>query len=162
MKKNKTLKGMLLAVAVAVMSFCFSSCTEEVALESVNTYVKNDIPIFWNQWIDYVDNTNNIQYKYYVLEWNAITTDVLNYGNVTVYFYDGENQAPLPYIVPITYNTATGPVVVPENIRFDLQPGSITFIMQDLDGGLPESLENTAPLYFRAVATVPVQYLLGR
>ena len=62
MKKNKTLKGMLLAVAVAVMSFCFSSCTEEVALESVNTYVKNDIPIFWNQWIDYVDNTNNIQY----------------------------------------------------------------------------------------------------
>ena len=44
MKKNKTLKGMLLAVAVAVMSFCFSSCTEEVALESVNTYVPTSSP----------------------------------------------------------------------------------------------------------------------
>lgn len=162
MKKNKTLKGTLLAVAVAAMSFCFSSCSDEVALESVNTRVWNDIPIYWNQWTDYVDNANNIRYKYHVLEWDAITTDVLNYGNVDVYFYDGENQAPLPYIVPITYNTATGPVVVPESFRFDLQPGSITIIMQDLDAELPTGIENTAPLYFRAVATVPVQYLLGR
>ena len=161
MKKNRTLKGTLLAVAVVAMSFCFSSCSDEVALESVNTRVMEET-IYWNQWTDYVDNQNNIRYKYHVTEWDAISTDVLNYGTVTAYFYDGDNQTPLPYVIPITYNTATGPVVVGENLRYDLQPGSITFIMQDLDAELPTGLDNTAPLTFRVVATVPVQYLLGR
>ena len=156
MKKNRTLKGMLLTVAVAAMSLTLSSCNDEVLLESVNTRVMEK-EIYWNQWAD------EANYKYVSLSWDAITTDVLQYGNVQAYVYDGNYQCPLPYIYPlglVPYDDGSSHFLV-QQISYDLEPGIITFKMQDLDGNRPSNLENTAPITFRAVATVPVQYILN-
>lgn len=155
MKKAKFLLPMLGALLLGAFA---TSCEPEhvpVAIESSNTRVMQQT-IYWNQW------QADVNYMYVTLEWDAITEDVLNYGSVVAYVYDGERQCPLPHVIPITYTTNTGDVTVPENLRFDLEPGKITFIMQDLDGLLPTGLENTAPIVFRAVATVPVQYLVKK
>lgn len=157
MKKARFLLPVMAALLIG--AFTTSCDREPVAFESTNTRVMQQT-IYWNQWRDYVNN--DVNYKYVTLDWDAITTDALNYGSVVAYVYDGENQCPLPHVTPITYNTTTGPIVVAENIRFDLEPGKITFIMQDLDGALPDGLENTAPITFRAVVTVPVQYILDK
>ena len=160
MKKTRKLKGMLLALAATAMFLTLSSCTEEVLLESVNTRVM-EVTVYWNQWDSVIDGNNS--YKYHVAEWNGISTDMLQYGNVQAYVYDGDYQNPLPYTYPLglaNYRDGSTHYLV-ENLRYDLEPGKITFIMQDLDGNLPQNLAYTAPLTFRVVATVPVQYILN-
>lgn len=153
MKKARFLLPVLAALLMGTVA---SSCGREpAAFESTNTRVMQQT-IYWNQWI------SDPEYMYVTLDWDALTEDVLNYGSVVAYVYEGTRQCPLPHVIPITYNTASGDIVVPENLRFDLEPGKITFIMQDLDGNLPEGLENSAPITFRAVATVPVQYVLDK
>lgn len=153
MKKTKYFLPVMAALLMGV--FATSCGRDPVAFESVNTRVMQQT-IYWNQW------QADVNYLYVTLDWDAITTDVLNYGSVVAYVYDGERQCPLPHVIPITYNYPTGDIVIPENLRFDLEPGKITFIMQDLDGNPPEGLENSAPITFRAVATVPVQYVLDK
>lgn len=158
MKKNRTLKGMLLAVAVAAMSLTLSSCNDEVLLESVNTRVM-ETTIEWTQWID----DGQTPYFYKTASWDGISTDVLQYGNVQAYVYDGDLQCPLPYIYPLglaTYDDGSTHYLV-ENLRYDLEPGKITFIMEDLDGNVPQNLMNRPPITFRVVATVPVQYIIN-
>ncbi|MBR5091927.1 MAG: hypothetical protein IKX32_00435 [Bacteroidales bacterium] len=158
MKKNRTLKGMLLTVAVAAMSLTLSSCNDEVLLESVNTRVM-EATVEWTQWID----DGATPYFYKTIEWDGISTDVLQYGNVQAYVYDGNYQCPLPYIYPLglaNYDDGSSHFLV-EQISYDLEPGKITFKMQDLDGNIPQNIMNTAPITFRVVATVPVQYILN-
>ena len=147
MKKTKCIVPLLLALLMGVMG---TSCSEQYFGDS-NTRVM-ETTVYWNEWYD----DGETPYLYVDREWNAITPDVLRVGNVAAYVYDGEYQCPLPHIVPITYTTATGVDVVPENISFDLTPGKVSFRMQDLDGGMPEGLANTAPITFRVVVTMPV------
>lgn len=157
MRKAKIL---ISALAIALLGLATASCEREITFESTNSRVMEQT-IYWNQWQP--DDINNPSYLYVTLDWDAISTDVLNYGTVSAYVYDGDRQNPLPYLYPmgqVTYEDGNVDYLV-ENIRFDLEPGKITFIMQDLDGNLPEGLENTAPLVFRAVATVPVQYVIN-
>lgn len=153
MKKIRILIPMLAAVLTGMFS---TSCQRDVTFESVNTRVM-EATIYRNQW-----NDDGSGYLWKTYDWDAITTDVLNYGNVDAYVYDGGRQCPLPHILPITYTFSDGSsTVVPENLRFDFEPGKITFIMQDLDGEMPEGLSEE-PITFRVVATVPVQYVLEK
>ena len=161
MKKAKVLFSML---AVALLGIAASSCNrEEVSFESVNTRIMEQ-EVYWNQWGDFVDG--DVQYKFVTFDWNAITTDVLNYGTVNAYVYEtdavGTHQCPLPYSFPIAYTDDLGnPFYVATNFRYILEPGKITFIREDLDGGpIGTTMDYTAPLTFRAVATVPVQYTI--
>ncbi|MBP5526885.1 MAG: hypothetical protein J6X79_00360 [Bacteroidales bacterium] len=149
MKKVKLILPMLLAL---VLGFTMTSCESEY-FGDTNTRAMTTT-IEWTQWVD----DGATAYLYVDVPWDAITADVLNFGNVSAYVYDGEYQCPLPYIVPITYTTATGNVVVPENITYDLSLGKISFRMQDLDGGMPEGLTNSAPITFRVVVTMPVEH----
>ena len=149
MKKARFILPVLAALLLAAG---LTSCEPEYFGDS-NTRVMQTT-VYWNQWID--DGQTN--YLYCELDWPALNTEVLTYGSITAYVYDGDYQNPLPYVIPITYTLASGAtVVVPENIRYDLQPGKITFIMQDLDGNMPEGIVNSAPLTFRAVINMPVK-----
>ena len=149
MKKARFILPVLLALVMGVMG---TSCSDEYFGDS-NTRVM-EVPVAWNQWFD--DGTT--AYLYAEVPWDAITVDVLNYGNVAAYVYDGEYQCPLPHIYPVCYTTNTGDVYVPENITFDLAPGKVTFRMQDLDGGMPEGLAGSRPITFRVVVTMPVKH----
>ncbi len=152
MKKTKIL---LASLALALFALTATSCNKEVSFESMNTRVMQN-EVYWNQWRT---EGNHLAITF---DWDAITTDVLNYGTVDAYVYEGSHQCPLPYAYPmgqVSYDDGTFDYLV-EQLRFDVEPGKITFIMQDLDGNLPEGLENSAPLTFRAVATVPVQYVI--
>lgn len=152
MKKTKILMATLVTALLALTA---TSCNKEVAFESTNTRVMQN-EVKWYDW------SNGGNYMYVTFDWDAITNDVLNYGTVDAYVYENGRQCPLPYAYPmgqVSYDDGTVDYLI-EQLRYDLEPGKITFIMQDLDGNLPEGLENTAPLTFRAVATVPVQYVL--
>ena len=149
MKKARILLPVLAALLLGIG---MTSCEREYFGDS-NTRVMQKT-IYWNQWVD--DGQTN--YLYCELEWPALTTEVLTYGSITAYVYDGDYQNPLPYVIPISYDLGGGVYdVVPENLRYDLQPGKITFIMQDLDGNMPAGITNSAPITFRAVITMPVQ-----
>ncbi len=147
MKKRSLILPLLMALVLGVS---MTSCSDEYFGDS-NTRAMTTT-VYWNDWVD----DGATAYLYAEVPWDAITIDVLNVGNVVAYVYDGDYQCPLPYVIPVTYTTATGNIVVPENISYDLSPGKITFRMQDLDGGMPESLTNSAPITFRVVVTMPV------
>lgn len=146
----KTVKFILPLLAAVLMGVSMTSCSDEYFGDS-NTRAMQ-VTVYWNDWVD----DGQTSYLYAEVPWNAITIDVLNYGNVAAYVYDGDYQCPLPYVIPVTYTTASGNIVVAENISYDLSPGKITFRMQDLDGGMPEGLTNSAPLTFRVVVNMPV------
>lgn len=147
------MKSILPVVAAVLMGILGTACDREEAIESVNTRVM-EATIYRNQW-----NDDGSDYLWKTFDWDAITPEVLAYGTVTGYVYDGARQCPLPHILPISYQLTSGGIeFVPENLRFDMEPGKITFIMQDLDGGMPYDIQTD--LTFRVVATVPVQYVL--
>jgi hypothetical protein len=146
MKKTRFLLPLLAAL---LLGLGMTSCSREQYWGDTNTRAMT-VTIYWNEWID----DHQTAYLYAEVPWDAITLDVLNFGNVAAYVYDDSYQCPLPYVVPITYD---GNVVVAENISYDLSLGKVTFRMQDLDGGMPAGLENSAPITFRVVATMPVQ-----
>lgn len=148
MKKARKLLPVLMAL---VLGFGMTSCSDEYFGDS-NTRAMTTT-VCWTNWVD----DGATAYLYAEVPWDAITDDVLEFGNVSAYIYDDNYQCPLPYIVPITYTTATGSVVVPENFTFDLSRGKVTFRMQDLDGGMPEGITNCAPITFRVVVTMPVR-----
>lgn len=150
MKKRKILIPVLAAILVSMFG---TSCTKDVTLESVNTRVMEGT-VYRNQWKD-----DGSGYLWCSFDWNAITSDVLTYGTVEAYVYDGERQCPLPHVIPIKYTYDDGTFeYVPENIRYDFEPGTVTFIMQDFDGYLPGAIDQD--FTFRVVATVPVQYVI--
>ena len=147
MKKTRFILPVLAAL---LLSIGMTSCEEEYFGDS-NTRV---MEVTIDRWYD----DGQMPYLYHEVSWNALTTDVLTYGNISAYVYDGDYQNPLPYIVPITYNLAGGGVaIVPENIRYDLMPGKITFIMQDLDGNMPEGVASIPPMTFRVVVNMPTR-----
>ncbi len=146
MKKATFILPLLMTI---VMSCGLTSCSDEYFGDS-NTRVM-EATVFRNQWCD-----DGSGYLWCSFDWNALTVDVLNYGNISAYVYDGNRQCPLPHVVPITYTFDDGSYdIVTENIRYDFEPGKITFIMEDHDGALPENINTD--LTFRVVATMPVE-----
>ena len=160
MKKTKFLLPALTAIQLGLTAV---SCGKDpIAFESTNSRVMQN-EIKWGDWLPDYDHN----YMYVTFDWDAITTDVLNYGTVSAYVYDEGRQCPLPYAYPMgtmvydagTPNEFTDFLV--EQLRCDFEPGKLTFIMQDLDGNMPEIIPYSAPITFRAVATVPVQYVIN-
>ena len=54
---------------------------------------------------------------------------------------------PLPYIYPYRYQYNEGYSYLPESFRFDWEEGQVTFVIQDMDGFLPDDM--TDNLLFR-------------
>ena len=71
-------------------------------------------------------------------------------GTVQAYIYVLYNVAqnlgswnPLPYVYPLEIKASDGSITIaPENTRFEYNTGTVTFIVQDLDGFDPEDITN--------------------
>ena len=153
---KKFILPLLLALGIGVLT---TSCDDEVLLESTNTFYKQ-VTLNWNNWYRSSDGYMLVHEE----PWNALTADVLNYGNVNAYVYDGDRQCPLPYVYPIDYYDNTGTYIgtTPTNLRVEFEPGKIIFIREDLDGNPVGDITGDDPIVFRVVATVPVEYILER
>lgn len=144
--KNNIMKAkaiiVILLAAVAAMG-----CTRKYIVDGVNVHSDDYqiVPADWQR------NTGDLEpgaFNYlYVTKVNKwITADVLNNGSVhaDVYvIYDTAKNlgawTPLPYVYPleITETDSEGhstTVIAPETLRMEWEEGSVTFVLQDLDG----------------------------
>lgn len=160
------MKRIILTMLAAVtIGFTVTSCSKEprqVILESSGTRVA-EVTVKFNDWENWNVN-DGLNYVYCPVDWDILTDHVIYDGNVSVYVYDEYNrQHPLPYVYPIavTYNDGTTGFEG-ENLRFELEVGRLTLIMQDLDGVKPEITRNTGDMVFRIVATAPINYVIDQ
>ena len=155
MKKN-TLKITVIALLAAVCAPLLSSCSKDINTRAATFTITNDM------WELRADN------NYYCdFEWSAISNEALTVGNVNAYLIlsanSNEYQEPLPYVylrdwtITPTGGGAPYQVYQPVNIRFDVYPGHITFMVCDLGDliTLPAELKT---MRFRGVVTYPVEY----
>ena len=156
MKKN-TLRLTVIALVAAVCAPMFlTSCSKDVNTRVATFTITNDM---WEQRSD-----NNF---YCDFAWSAISDDALAVGTINAYLILSANstefQEPLPYVYLRNW-TLTDPVTgapyqvyQPVNVRFDVYPGHITFMVSDLGDllTLPTELKT---MRFRAVVTYPVEY----
>lgn len=122
-------------------------CTRKYIVDGVDVHSEDYqiVPADWQR------NTGDAEpgafnYLYVTKVNNRITADVLNNGSVhaDVYvIYDTSKNlgawTPLPYVYPleITETDSQGnstTVIAPETLRMEWEEGSVTFILQDLDG----------------------------
>ena len=152
MKKNT----IIALVAAVCATFFLASCSKDVNTRAATFTITNDM---WEQRSD-----NNF---YCDFAWSAISDDALAVGTINAYLILSANstefQEPLPYVYLRNW-TLTDPVTSspyqvyqPVNVRFDVYPGHITFMVSDLGDllTLPTELKT---MRFRAVVTYPVEY----
>lgn len=155
---KKILLTLMLATTVGLMS---TSCSKEVYIESSGTRVA-EVTVRYGA-SDGWRTEDGLNYYYCPVDWDVLSEHVVYDGNVSVYVYDRSGrQNPLPYVYPVEVPYDDGTTgVVGENLRFDLEPGRLTLIMQDLDGYLPNLTRETCPdMTFRIVATAPINYII--
>ncbi len=140
-------KAILPIVAAITLALGFSSC-EHQTMETM------EVTIYPGNWV----KPASANYYMATVYWDELDEDVVDYGTVNAYLLDGGRQNLLPYVYPIDYSTydedgnVIEPIIIPENLRYDYRYGEITFILQDLDGMMPEGMENIPNMTFRVVA----------
>ncbi len=120
----------------------------------VETYRYNVTPAQWNVVQgQYEQGSDN--YLYCTLKVPAITDEVFDHGTVQVFvwnIYDVNNNLgawnTLPFLYPLeVWKTADDGSryleIEPENLRFEWEKGTVTLIIQELDGCDPALLEST-------------------
>lgn len=132
-------------LAAVTMAFGLTSC-EHQTMRSV------EVTIQPSDWV----TSSQVSYYFATVNWDELDRDVIDYGTVNAYLIQNGRQNLLPLVTPITYYNVDGiagnDVTVAENIRFDMEYGRITFIIEDMDGYLPGDMESTTPMTFRIVA----------
>lgn len=144
-------KRILLSIISIVMLVSFSSCSDEYITEehyhvtNVNgsTFINYEYTVNANNWV----TQDGLNYYYASFQNQDITQYVENNGAVVAYVWEDERWNQLPYVFP--YYSASEDATWGENIRFDWKKGEVTFIIQDLDGGLPEGMANVPTMYFK-------------
>lgn len=96
-----------------------------------------------NDWV----TEDGVGYYYASFNNQDITQAVEDNGAVVAYVWSDGRWNLLPYVFP--YYSAAEDATWGENIRFDWKKGEVTFIIQDLDGGLPEGMENIGQMIFK-------------
>ncbi len=138
-------KTIITMLAVVAMAFGLTSC-EHQTMRSV------EVTIYPSEWV----TNSQVNYYFATIDWDELDGDVIDYGTVNAYLIQNGRQNLLPLVTPITYYNVDGidgnDITVAENIRFDLEYGRITFIIEDMDGFLPGDMEGTNPMTFRIVA----------
>lgn len=145
-------KAILPIMAAIALAFTFSSCEHQ-------SMRATEVTIMPGEWV----TNSNVNYYYATVRWDELDADVVDYGIVNAYLVNTLTgvQDMLPLVTPMTYFNVDfdGDGIVdystyttPENIRFDIRYGEITFIIQDQDGGMPLDMDKTQPMTFRIVA----------
>ncbi|MBR1850078.1 MAG: hypothetical protein IJ789_01765 [Bacteroidales bacterium] len=147
-------KIILPILALMVLAVTTSCERDESRTFSTNVVIKA------NNWV----TSDQVNYYFATVRWNALSEEVVYNGQVHAYIYEDGRQNPLPYIIPVTYThtttdtagvTTSETITVPENLRFDYEPGQITFIIDDLDGKAPEDMVNISDYTIRICAVLP-------
>ena len=141
---KKFLFPLLAVMLVGVMT----SCDDYYIAQNLTQ--THEYQVSASQWI----TKDGLGYYYAPFQNADITSDIEKYGMVTAYVYDDGRWNPLPYVYPYLANDvdANGQpiqVTVAENIRFDWTTNEVTFIVQDLDGGMPADMRNFPTLTFK-------------
>ena len=131
------LKRFLLPVLAIVTMGLFAGCQKDVKMYTHEYVVSAD------QWV----TQEGLNYYYASFKNMDITANVEEYGSVLAYVHDEGRWNPLPYVYP--YYSAAEDRTWGENIRFDWTRDEVTFIVQDLDGGLPEGMNQFPTLTFK-------------
>lgn len=142
---------LLTLLTVATLGITATSCSKAGLVESA-AYL---VDVRYDDW----RKDASLNYVYCPVDISTISGRVLNEGNVIVYVYDGNRQNPLPYIypIPVTYDDGSSDIVG-ENLRYDIERGRVTLIMQDLDGFAPQiTRENCPDMTFRIVVSAPAE-----
>ncbi len=157
----KTLKLLIPAIAVLAL---LQGCTKEYITKQYITQEYNgaqvyarDYTINPKDWIR-IKGANNPgfdNYLYAEFDNPDITKDVVDNGTVQAFIYTIYDVAknlgswnPLPYLYPLEIKTTDEGgkeeiLIAPENTRFEYNEGTVTFIIQDLDGYDPEDITNS-------------------
>lgn len=164
MKRLRTIFIGSIAVITALMTI---SCekqyiTEEYVTEKhYNEYCGSKVytreyTIVKEDWksAEYADGR---KYLYAEFDNPDVTENVMETGAVLGYFwftYDAKTNSSswnlLPYVYPYLYeNDQKETAVVGENIRLEYETGRVSFIVEDLDGILPDEMGDE--LYFKVV-----------
>lgn len=155
-------KFILPVLAAMVMGLFSTSCEKDRFIESVNT-VWTEFTVTNDQW-EVNQATDDLVCS---LRWDVIDDYVLQCGNVQAYLYEVQNgttrQVPLPYVYPFEFTDPTtgNPVVLPQEVRFTIEKGVITFVITDC-GDLLVNPAVLRTMRFRAVCTYPVEYDMPR
>lgn len=128
------MKKLFLLPLVAVL-FAMVGCTkEETVIVQSSAYVYTEYPqVKANEWVPsydlHPDGTYTTNYLYYIYENGYINQNLLNDSFVLTYYIDDNNyDVPLPAVI----TSADG--LHSAVIRYDIQLGSVTFILESLDG----------------------------
>lgn len=139
----------LLAVAMMLLA---SSCAKEYITEehyhnTTNVYENvtstTEYVVTANDWV----TEDGLGYYYASYSNDNITEAVERSGIVVVYVFDDNRWNMLPYVYP--YYSAAEDKTWAENIRFDWSVNEVTFIVQDLDGFMPEGMDNFPTMTFK-------------
>ena len=81
-------------------------------------------------------------YLYVTCEADFINKKACEDGSVNAYLWlEGSKcWTPLPYLSMYPHTSGMSTTIIAENIRFEYAPGEITFIVQDMDGLVPDPL----------------------
>ena len=154
------MKTAKLLVAIAAVTLLAASCTEKHIYyeNNLSTTIYTIKPSHWeiNEIID-ADNQvipGSDNYFFCTVDNKDITDEVMDRGSVQAFVYYTYNKeenlsawSTLPFICPVEYivteEGVTSSIIVPENLRFEWEKGSVTFILQALDGFSPNDIKNT-------------------
>lgn len=116
-------------LVLAVLPFLLAGCTKETIVHVHQGCVESFyIDVEPRHWVD----DPGLTYIYATFVAPEITADVINNGIVVAYYIDGDGRDNmLPYLLP--YRDGNTDYLYYENVRFDMSPGEITFIIEDSD-----------------------------
>ncbi|MBR0301393.1 MAG: hypothetical protein IJQ93_13905 [Bacteroidales bacterium] len=150
----KFFKIFLPAVAVlALAQSCITDkyITEQTIVQGVGIFSRTYVvkPGDWAR-NEGDNNPGSDNYLYANFENPDITRTVIENGTVQAFIYVIYNAAeqlgawnPLPFSYPMELIDESNKLfIAPEVIRFEFEPGRVTFILQDLDGIDPENITN--------------------
>lgn len=151
------MKILKLILAVSALALAVTGCSDDNYYyyeNNLSTTIYTIKPEHWELNLDGEPGSNN--YFYCTVDNKDITAEVMDKGAVQAFVYYTYNKqenlsawTTLPFVYPMEFvetDTDTGTqtvTVVPENLRFEWEEGSVTFIIQDLDGYSPSDIKNT-------------------
>lgn len=147
----KNLQKNLGYVFILLIAAFLTSCekkyvTEEYYNEGTQIYTK-EYTVTSEDWQEGTYDDGR-KYLYAEFDNSDITNTVMEHGVVLAYYWFLYNEADnasswnlLPYVYPYSYTTEENDTVyVGENFRFEYELGKIIFIVEDLDGVVPDSM----------------------
>ena len=129
MKKN------VLALLVVALIFCGCSYDKYEIGSDLQVYYE-DAPA--NKWLSSGREGEPGYYVYQQFRFPEITSSVMDEGAVMVYLCEGSIDVPLPNVFPVE----DGRTIVTENMRFEVEKGLVTIVLEWNDFNFHDNLEN--------------------